>query len=149
MVYDEHRGCVHALRFRWLMPGGARRLLNCRLLLAVTLFAILPARVFASCNDPGGPRASLDKSWVRIDRKIYLGRKGKIFQTRFNSNRLTILADHGFVSNPQIGGKTCNAGLLNVDPQDPTRNLCDIHPTQSGQRLIAKTVAGAYWAAVW
>jgi len=53
------------------------------------------------------------------------------------------------VSNPQIGGKTCNAGLLNVDPNDPTQSLCDIHPTQSGQRLIAKTVAGAYWAAAW
>jgi lysophospholipase L1-like esterase len=53
------------------------------------------------------------------------------------------------VSNPQLGGKTCNAGLLNVDPQDPTQSRCDIHPTQSGQRLIAKTVAGAYWAAVW
>lgn len=53
------------------------------------------------------------------------------------------------VSNPVVGGKTCNAGLLNVDPQDPTESLCDIHPTQSGQRLIAKTVAGAYWAAAW
>jgi lysophospholipase L1-like esterase len=46
------------------------------------------------------------------------------------------------VSNPAVGGKTCNAGLLNVDPQDAT--LCDVHPSQSGQRLIAKTVARVY-----
>jgi len=43
------------------------------------------------------------------------------------------------VANPLVAGKTCNAGLLNVDPQDP--NLCDVHPSQSGQRLIAETVA--------
>lgn len=52
------------------------------------------------------------------------------------------------VSTPLIGGKTCNAGLLNVNPQDPTESQCDIHPAQSGQRLIAKTAAGAYWGAV-
>jgi lysophospholipase L1-like esterase len=46
------------------------------------------------------------------------------------------------VSSPTVGGKTCNAGLLNVDPQDPT--LCDVHPSQSGQRLIAKTIARVY-----
>jgi hypothetical protein len=51
------------------------------------------------------------------------------------------------VSNPAIGGKTCNAGLLNVDPQNQA--LCDVHPSQSGQRLIAKTIAGAYRAATW
>ncbi|HEX4387652.1 MAG TPA: GDSL-type esterase/lipase family protein [Steroidobacteraceae bacterium] len=45
------------------------------------------------------------------------------------------------VSNPLIAGKTCNAGLLNVDPQDQT--LCDVHPSQSGQRLIAEAVAHA------
>jgi lysophospholipase L1-like esterase len=49
------------------------------------------------------------------------------------------------VANPAIGGKTCNAGLLNVDPQDQT--LCDVHPSQSGQQLIAKTVGRAYRAA--
>ena len=42
-------------------------------------------------------------------------------------------------TNPLVAGKTCNAGLLNVDPQDQT--LCDVHPSQSGQRLIAETVA--------
>jgi lysophospholipase L1-like esterase len=50
------------------------------------------------------------------------------------------------VANPAIGGKTCNAGLLNVDPQDQT--LCDVHPSQSGQQLIAKTVVRAYRAAI-
>ena len=47
------------------------------------------------------------------------------------------------VSNPAIGGKVCNAGLLNVNPQDPTQGTCDVHPSQSGQRLIAATVARA------
>ena len=47
------------------------------------------------------------------------------------------------VSNPAIAGKTCNAGLLNVNPQDPTEATCDVHPSQSGQRLIADTVARA------
>ncbi len=53
------------------------------------------------------------------------------------------------VSNPALGGKICNAGLLNVNPQDPTQATCDVHPSQSGQRLIAETVAralkGRYW----
>jgi lysophospholipase L1-like esterase len=47
------------------------------------------------------------------------------------------------VSNPEAGGKACNAGLLNVNPQDPTQATCDVHPSQSGQRLIAVTVARA------
>jgi lysophospholipase L1-like esterase len=51
------------------------------------------------------------------------------------------------VANPVVGGKTCNAGLLNVDPQNQT--LCDVHPSQSGQRLIAKTITRAYRAATW
>jgi lysophospholipase L1-like esterase len=49
------------------------------------------------------------------------------------------------VANSAVGGKTCKAGLLNVDPQD--QGLCDVHPSQSGQRLIAKTITGAYRAA--
>jgi lysophospholipase L1-like esterase len=44
-------------------------------------------------------------------------------------------------SNPLVGGKTCNAGLLNVDPADQA--LCDVHPAQTGQRLMALTVARA------
>jgi hypothetical protein len=51
------------------------------------------------------------------------------------------------VSNPVVAGKTCNAGLLNVDPQN--QDLCDVHPSQSGQRLIAKTITRAYRAATW
>ena len=51
------------------------------------------------------------------------------------------------VSDPAIQGKTCNAGLLNVNPQSEA--LCDVHPSQSGQRLIAKTVTEAYRAASW
>jgi lysophospholipase L1-like esterase len=51
------------------------------------------------------------------------------------------------VASPAVGGKTCNAGLLNVDPQNQA--LCDVHPTQSGQRLIAKTISRAYRAATW
>lgn len=43
------------------------------------------------------------------------------------------------------GGKTCNAGLLNGSPTDPT--LCDVHPSQSGQQLIANTVELSYRAA--
>jgi lysophospholipase L1-like esterase len=39
------------------------------------------------------------------------------------------------------GGHTCNAGLLNALPQN--QFLCDIHPSQSGQGLIAKTVEEA------
>jgi lysophospholipase L1-like esterase len=49
------------------------------------------------------------------------------------------------VANPVVGGKTCNAGLLNVDPQNLA--LCDVHPSQSGQRLIAETIKQAYRAA--
>ena len=53
------------------------------------------------------------------------------------------------VSNPASGGKPCNAGLLNVNPQDPTQATCDVHPSQSGQLLIAGTVARAIKARSW
>lgn len=46
------------------------------------------------------------------------------------------------------GGQTCKAGLLNVNPSDPTQMSCDVHPTQSGQRLIADTVEARYQAAL-
>jgi hypothetical protein len=36
------------------------------------------------------------------------------------------------------GGHTCSVGLLNASPQD--QFACDIHPSQSGQKLIARTV---------
>jgi lysophospholipase L1-like esterase len=53
------------------------------------------------------------------------------------------------VSNPAIGGKTCNAGLLNVNPRDLTQATCDVHPSQSGQRLIAAAVARAIRVRSW
>jgi lysophospholipase L1-like esterase len=53
------------------------------------------------------------------------------------------------VSNPMTGGKICNAGLLNVNPRDPTQATCDVHPSQSGQRLIALTIARAVRDRFW
>jgi lysophospholipase L1-like esterase len=44
-------------------------------------------------------------------------------------------------SNPTFGGKTCNTGLLNPDVYNPY--VCNIHPAQTGHRLIAKTIARA------
>ena len=43
-----------------------------------------------------------------------------------------------------VGGHTCNAGLLNASPQN--QFTCDIHPSQSGQMLIARTVAQTFAA---
>lgn len=48
-------------------------------------------------------------------------------------------------SNPFAGGKTCVAGLLNASPQNQL--LCDVHPSQSGHKLIAKVIAGVYQSA--
>jgi lysophospholipase L1-like esterase len=49
------------------------------------------------------------------------------------------------------GGSTCMAGLLNGDPANanPTHYpwTCDVHPSQSGQQLLAKTVAQTYASA--
>lgn len=42
-------------------------------------------------------------------------------------------------SSPQFGGKTCNTGLLNASVANEL--LCDVHPSQSGHRLIAQTIA--------
>lgn len=50
-------------------------------------------------------------------------------------------------STPLAGGKTCVAGLLNVNPSDPTQQTCDVHPSQSGQQLLAETVDTAFRAA--
>ncbi len=44
------------------------------------------------------------------------------------------------------GGNTCRAGLLNALPQN--QFTCDVHPSQSGQGLIARTVEGAYKSAI-
>lgn len=43
------------------------------------------------------------------------------------------------------GGKTCMVGLLNADPANQW--TCDVHPSQSGQQLLAKTVAQTYASA--
>ncbi len=43
------------------------------------------------------------------------------------------------------GGHTCNAGLLNASPRNEF--TCDVHPSQSGQMLIARTVAQTFAAA--
>lgn len=48
-------------------------------------------------------------------------------------------------SGPFADGHTCRTGLLNASPRDPS--LCDVHPSQSGQRLIAETIASAFGAA--
>jgi lysophospholipase L1-like esterase len=47
-------------------------------------------------------------------------------------------------ANPFAAGNTCYAGLLNpgVDVSNPLS--CDVHPTQVGHRLIARTVAKVY-----
>jgi len=45
-------------------------------------------------------------------------------------------------ANPAFGGKTCNAGLLNASAANQL--LCDVHPSQSGQQLIARTISHAY-----
>ena len=49
-------------------------------------------------------------------------------------------------SNPFAGGKTCQAGLLNASSLD--QFTCDVHPSQSGQQLIAQAVETAYAAAL-
>jgi lysophospholipase L1-like esterase len=43
-------------------------------------------------------------------------------------------------------GHTCNVGLLNASPQN--QFVCDFHPSQSGQKLIAGIVEQTYLAAV-
>ncbi len=40
-----------------------------------------------------------------------------------------------------FGGKTCNTGLLNPDVYD--QKVCNIHPAQTGHRLIAQTIEHA------
>jgi lysophospholipase L1-like esterase len=49
-------------------------------------------------------------------------------------------------TNPFAGGQTCRAGLLNASPQN--QFVCDVHPSQSGQRLIARAVEAAFTAAL-
>jgi lysophospholipase L1-like esterase len=49
-------------------------------------------------------------------------------------------------SNPFAGGNTCKAGLLNASAAN--QFVCDVHPSQSGQQLIAQAVERAYAAAI-
>lgn len=42
---------------------------------------------------------------------------------------------------PIFSGSPCRAGLLNASPQNQFQ--CDVHPSQSGQRLIAQTIRRA------
>ncbi len=47
-------------------------------------------------------------------------------------------AFQGVAANLAYGGKTCNTGLLNPDVYD--QGVCNIHPAQTGHRLIARTI---------
>ena len=49
-------------------------------------------------------------------------------------------------TNPFAGGQTCKAGLLNALPAN--QFACDVHPSQSGQRLIAQAVDAAFATAL-
>jgi lysophospholipase L1-like esterase len=50
-------------------------------------------------------------------------------------------------SAPAAGGRTCSTGLLNVNPAQPA--LCDFHPSLSGQKLIAQTIAASLRGRNW
>jgi lysophospholipase L1-like esterase len=52
----------------------------------------------------------------------------------------------GAASTVFAGGNTCRAGLLKALPQN--QFTCDVHPSQSGQALIARTVEAAYKSAI-
>jgi lysophospholipase L1-like esterase len=47
-------------------------------------------------------------------------------------------------SNPFAQGNTCVAGLLNASNPPTSPPSCDIHPSQSGHKLIAQTIAATY-----
>ncbi len=49
-------------------------------------------------------------------------------------------------SNPLAMGNTCVAGLLNASNPATNPPTCDVHPSQSGHKLIAQVVAGTYQA---
>jgi hypothetical protein len=59
----------------------------------------------------------------------------------------TFAAFRAAASTPVAAGRTCRAGLLNVNPSDPTQMSCDDHPAQSGHILIADVVEATYRAA--
>jgi GDSL-like Lipase/Acylhydrolase family len=45
------------------------------------------------------------------------------------------------------GGDSCHAGLLNATPDPLHQFTCDVHPSQSGQELLVRTVVDAYQGA--
>ena len=47
------------------------------------------------------------------------------------------------VSNPFAAGNTCVAGLINASNPPTSPPSCDLHPSQSGHKLIAQVVVGA------
>jgi lysophospholipase L1-like esterase len=53
----------------------------------------------------------------------------------------TFTAFQAAASSPFAGGSPCRAGLLNALPAN--QFLCDVHPSQSGQRLIAQAIRHA------
>ena len=48
------------------------------------------------------------------------------------------------VSNPFAAGNTCVAGLLNASNPPTSPPSCDVHPSQSGHKLMAQVIAGVY-----
>jgi len=86
----------------------------------------------------------------------YTDAAGTALTAALNQTLADVAAAHGAVvadaftafqqATVPAGGKTCYAGLLNVDPAKP-ESACDIHPSITGQRLLAKTVQAAYRAA--
>jgi lysophospholipase L1-like esterase len=53
-------------------------------------------------------------------------------------------------STPQAGGQTCVAGLLNIGTSTPAPAApnCDVHPSQSGQQLLAEVVENTFRTAL-
>lgn len=69
-------------------------------------------------------------------------------RTAASTDAATVVADvftafQGIAAS--AGGHTCNVGLLNASASD--QFVCDIHPSQSGQKLIARVVEQTYVAA--
>jgi hypothetical protein len=64
------------------------------ILLIVSFIAVAP-EVFAACDCETEGQGIQDSSWVKSDKIIYFQRKGKIYKTKFNSDEVTLLADHG------------------------------------------------------
>jgi len=62
-------------------------------------------------------------------------RGGAILADTFRSFTRVIAAT------PTAFGSACRAGLLKANPSNPL--ACDVHPSQSGQRLIAEAVAAS------